>query len=761
MRICSIAFLLGILFVQQLSELPSLWWGVLVVPLGWLSLQRPHWSPALIFVAGIFWVTLRAGWILGDALPVEVEGRDLELEGYIADIAQKTDRGVRFEFDVTRASHDGRVVKIPRKVLLNSYDQGRDFSVGERWRFVARLKRPHGFQNPGGFDYEGFLFRKRIRATGYIRETPPRTLLSGHSLAYGVDRLRERLGDRIRELLSQNAFAGMIVALANGNRRGITNTQWNTLRRTGTNHLMAISGLHIGLVGGFVFLLVRWLWALPGTTVLRWPAPKAAAVAAMLVAVVYAALAGFSVPTQRAMIMLGVAMGAVLLQRRSAPTYLLAIALFLVLLHDPLAVMGAGFWLSFAAVTVIILFIHGRSGTRRTWRRLGYLQWGIALGLLPVMLVFFQQVSLVGPLANMVAVPVFALLVVPLTLAGAVSLTLFPNAIAELVFQLAVWPLEMLWIVLEYLAGFAHSLWVQHSPVAWALMCGMTGAAIMLAPAGWPARWLGVLWLLPTFVVRPPVPATGELWLTLLDVGQGLAVVVRTREHTLVYDTGARFSSRFDAGRAVVVPYLRSQGIERIDTLIISHGDNDHIGGAPSVVEALPVDRVLSSVPERLANARRCQRGQTWQWDGVDFAILNPPDAHSFEGNNACCVLMVGSHYGRILLPGDIEAKAETALLERERSQLAADVLVVPHHGSRTSSTEPFVEAVKPRLALFPVGYRNRFRHPHPRVKARYLQQGAWVYTSAAHGAIELRLGGDGIETSIYRKDNKRYWFDP
>ncbi|MFQ5546021.1 MAG: DNA internalization-related competence protein ComEC/Rec2 [Acidiferrobacterales bacterium] len=625
---------------------------------------------------------------------------------------------------------------------------------------TVRLKRPHGFQNPGGFDYEGYLFQQRIRATGYVRSHKPAELLPARSPLYMVGRLRQRLGNRVRHLLGDSPFTGIVVALANGDRRGITNAQWDTLRRTGTNHLIAISGLHIGLVAGFVFFLVRSLWALPGFPVLRWPAPKVAAVAGMVAAVIYAALAGFSIPTQRAMVMLAVAMGAVLLQRRVLPTRLLAVALFLVLVHDPVAVMGAGFWLSFAAVAVIVVFIHGRSGEHSDWRRLGYLQWAIAIGLLPLMLTFFQQVSLVGPAANLFAVPVFGLLIVPLTLFGAIVSGFLADSVAGAVLQLAAWTLEMVWTVLDYLAGFEHSLWVQPGPSGWALVCGLVGIALLLAPRGWPARWLGVVWLLPMLLVRPPAPAAGEVWLSLLDVGQGLSAVVRTREHTLVYDSGPRFSARFDAGRSVVVPYLYNRGVARIDTLIISHGDNDHIGGARSVREALPVNRVLSSVPDKLSNARLCALGQAWRWDDVDFVMLHPPDDNTFRGNNACCVLMIRGEYGNIVLPGDIEALAELALVEREGTRLAADVLVVPHHGSKTSSTTAFLEAVQPKVALFPVGYRNRFHHPHAGVKARYVKRGVELYGSPTHGAVEIQLGPEGIKKSSYRARNKRYWFN-
>ncbi|MFQ5995449.1 MAG: DNA internalization-related competence protein ComEC/Rec2 [Acidiferrobacterales bacterium] len=760
MRICSIAFLLGILLVQQLTQLPSLWWSLALIPIAWLSLQRPAWLPIFFLLAGVCWASLRAGWILEDELPAQFEGKDMRVEGYVAGIPQMMERGTRFRFDVKHASRKGVRVKIPGTILLTSYDDAHRFGVGEHWRFTVRLKRPHGFQNPGGFDYEGYLFRERVRATGYVRGKKSPELLGSGSGAYMIDRLRQRLGERVRYLLADNPASGLALALVNGDRRGITDNQWTTLRRTGTNHLVAISGLHVGLVAGLAFFVARFLWALPGWTVLRWPAPKVGAIAAMMFALMYSALAGFAVPTQRAMIMLTVVMGAVLFQRRLAPTQVLAIALFLVLVHDPLAVMGAGFWLSFAAVTVIILFVYRHSVEGNLWQRLGYVQWAIAVGLLPLMLMFFQQVSLIGPIANMVAVPIFGLLVVPFTLVAAVLSAVLPDALARFVLQLGLWPLEMVWAVLEYLARFEHSLWIQSRPSIWAFACGLIGAAILLAPRGWPARWLGVVWLSPLLFIRPCGPGPGEVWLSLLDVGQGLAAVVRTHTHTLVYDTGPRFSARFDAGRAVVVPFLRSQGLAQIDTLIISHGDNDHIGGARSVLESMLVRKLLTSVPEKLPNARACRLGESWDWDAVKFTILHPPADYPLYGNNASCVVRVASRYGNILLPGDIEAVAEQELIQQNEARIAADVLVVPHQGSKTSSTEPFLDAVRPEVALFPVGYRNRYRHPHMDVKARYTELGAKLYTSPEHGEIQVRLGANGIEVLSYRHRNRRYWFN-
>lgn len=744
--------------MQQLPALPSPWWGLLLIPLLGLSLRRPWWLIPLFFVAGVTWAGFRAGLILHDELPHALEGRNILVEGRVADIPRRAEFGQRFELAVTRAELDGRTVHVPARILLND----RDFSfrprAGERWRLLVRLNRPHGYQNPGGFDYEAYLFRHRLRAKGYVRrEIAPRRL-DGGSAWDGIDRLRQDLGERIRAQLRDNGYAGIVVALANGDNRGLDAEQWQVLRRTGTLHLIAISGLHISLIAGIVFFIARWLWALPGWTVLRLPAPMFGAVCALLAACVYAALAGFVIPTQRALVMLTVAMSGVLLRRRFPPSQLLAFALLAVLIYDPLSVMAAGFWLSFAAVAVILLAMQGERSDTSVLYKWGYLQWAIALGMLPLMLGMFQQVSLVAPVANMIAVPAFDLLVVPLTLAGVLLLGLLPDAAAGLLFKLAAGVLHLLWQALAFLADLPFSQWMQSAPPAWALVCGAVGAALLLAPRGWPARWAGAVWLLPLFLVRPPAPAAGEAWFTLLDVGQGLAAVVRTQRHTLVFDTGPRFGT-FDTGDAVVEPYLRAVGARRVDTLIISHGDNDHIGGAESVLHASPVGEVLSSVPERLPAARSCASGQAWSWDGVEFTMLNP-DAERFRrANDNSCVLQVRTRYGNILLPADIEARAERRLIEHWGGRLHSRLLVAPHHGSKTSSTPEFIDAVAPEYVLFPAGYRSRYHHPNAAVVRRYADRGVVMRASPAAGALEFRLRATGLEAAAYRQWHRRYWY--
>ncbi len=763
MRSAALAFLLGILLVQQLPELPSLWWGALLVPLVLLARWQRAAVPLAFFVAGLCWAALRADLVLQETLPMELEGQDLRVEGFIADIPRPGEHGLRFEFDVVQAKHHDRLVTIPRHIEVSTYGAAFEPKVGDKWALPVRLKRPHGFQNPGGFDYEAYLFQHRIRALGYVREMPLPELLSSDPGEDRLGRFRQYLTTRIAALLPDNAFAGMVTGFANGDESAVGDQQWRVLARTGTTHLIAISGMNISLVAGLVFFLVRWLWSLPGVTVLWWPAPRAGALAALLAGWFYAALAGFAIPTQRALVMLAVVMAGILWGRRRSPSYLLAVALLLVLVIDPLAVLAAGFWLSFAAVALILYVSHpgqARATWRERWRAWTGMQWAIAVGMLPLMLVLFQQTSLIGPFANLIAIPMVESLVIPLTLLGVTALVALPSIVATGLFQLAAWSLEKLWVVLEALATLDHTQWAQHTPQAWTVACAVIGVLVLLAPRGFPARWVGVLWVAPMLWLRPPGPAPGEVWFTLLDVGQGLAAVARTATHTLVYDSGPRWSSRFDAGRAVVAPFLRHSGVARIDTLIVSHAHNDHIGGAASLMEALPVERILSSVPERLAGAEHCRAGQHWEWDGVRFDILHPGVDTAWRENNASCVLRIVDSRGTILLPGDIAAAAERVLVAAGARDLKAEVLVAPHHGSGGSSTAVFIDAVSPRLVLYPVGYRNRHRHPNPAVVERYAWVGAEAHESPRDGAMTVRLGPDGPELSAYREQRPRYWLN-
>ena len=770
MRAAAPGFLAGTWMLQQQASLPPWQWTLLlpvIVLLCWRApmLRRPPARLALFAALGFLWAAAVAHVMSTGGLDPDLEGRDVLVEGRIASLPEVQPRRSRFLFEAERLWLDGRSLPSPGKLRLSWYRHAPPLRVGERWRLRVRLKRPNGFMNPGGFDYEGWLFSQGVRATGYVRgaqaDDENRRLLPASGQFVG--RLRQFLRDGINEALAGQPQAGLVTALAVGDRSAIDDAQWDTLIRTGTNHLMAISGLHVGLVAGLALFLARWLWGRSPRLALRWAAPKAGALAALLAAALYAALAGFAVPTQRALVMVAVVMTALILQRQTRPSSLLALALLVVLAIDPLAVLAPGFWLSFTAVAAILLGLSGRVGGARGWRGWGRVQWVVALGLLPLLILLFQRASLVAPLANLLAVPWVSLLTVPLTLLGSLLWLLIP-ALGEGLLALAAWSLSALWWLLEGLGDWRFAQWSTALPPAWAVGCATVGVLLLILPRGLPGRRLGVLWLLPLLVARPAPLPQGEAEFTLLDVGQGLAAVVRTREHTLVFDSGPRFASGFNTGEAVIAPFLRWQGVTGLDLLLVSHGDNDHIGGATALAAEFPPARVLSSVPRRLVTlgAEPCQGGSEWRWDGVRFELLHP--AADYAGgarrdNNRSCVLRVTAGTARVLIPGDIERPAEDHLLATRPEDLAAELLVVPHHGSRTSSGEAFIDAVAPRFALFPVGYRNRYGFPKADIVARYRQRGIRLLDSASHGAIRFRLGPHGARLEeTYRQSARRYW---
>jgi competence protein ComEC len=440
----------------------------------------------------------------------------------------------------------------------------------------------------------------------------------------------------------------------------------------------------------------------------------------------------------------------------------LCLAVIATLMIDPLAVLATGWWLSFWAVSMIFYNTSGRFGDNGLWYKLTRLHIMLAVGMLPLLLVCYQQASLVAPLANIIAVPWVSLLVVPTALVGTLLLFISTTA-GELVLNLATGLMDTLWPCLTWLAGLDFALLNQHQPLSWTLLPAIAGLSLLFAPRGFPGKWLGLVLLLPMLAAGPPAPALGDVWLTLLDVGQGLSTVVRTRGHTLVYDAGPSYSPGFDTGRTVVVPYLRSQGVVRIDKLVVSHGDNDHIGGVPSLLKAYPVADVEAGIPELLTmrKAWQCRRGEHWRWDGVDFSVLHPDKRRYRKGNNASCVIRIEARGGRrILLTGDIEAEPERRLLQSSRDRLPVDVLVVPHHGSLTSSSPAFVETVRPDYALFPTGYRNRFRFPREPVVDRYRKAGSVLLDTALQGAITVRLPSGGLppEAESFRCSHRHYW---
>ncbi|TPW17561.1 MAG: competence protein ComEC, partial [Halothiobacillaceae bacterium] len=508
------------------------------------------------------------------------------------------------------------------------------------------------------------------------------------------------------------------------------------------------------------FFLGRWCWSRSAYCCLRYPAPQVAALAAIAGAVIYSALAGFSIPTQRTVIMIVVVMLGVIMRHRGAIGETLALALLLVLLWDPFATLAPGFWLSFGAVALLIYGMSGRLNQNTLWWRWGRAQWLMAVGLAPLLLLFFQKSSVTAPLANLVAVPWVSLLVVPLVLVGTLLLPWVPF-IGEGLLRLADLLLQLIWYGLTLLADPAWSQWSPSALPGWSIVAAVMGVILLLAPRGLPLRYLGLLWLLPLWLLKPGAPQQGEVWFTLLDVGQGLSAVVRTQHHTLVYDTGPGLGREFNAGSTVLLPFLQYEGVRAVDRLIIGHGDADHIGGARALTEGIAVEEVLTSVPAQVdwMSSQFCDAGRTWQWDGVTFELLHPRQHDGLHHNNHSCVVRIEGEQGSILITGDIEKEAEHRLVREQAERLKSDILVVPHHGSATSSTESFIEAVRPQFALFPLGYRNRYGHPKARVVERYRQRGIVMLDTATAGAISFRLSKkEVLRPKSFRATSRYYW---
>jgi len=761
----TLAFVLGTATLQSLAELPP--GGLaLFLPIGclaWLVWRRGR--IALAACLGFVWAAWVAALQQAEPLPWDSVGKDLVVEGVVASLPEEGERSTRFVLRALERSEGEESVPFSHRIRLSWYADPPGLHPGARWRLKIRVKPPHGFANPGGFDYEKWLWQQGITATGYVRNSPANQKLSDDWWVEPVHRVRFSLRERILGAIGAGEEGGLALALAIGDRSLLSRKQWSSFTHTGTSHLVAISGLHIGIVAGIAWWLSRRVWAAIPRLAERIPSPHAAAIGAILAALGYAALAGFAIPTQRALIMLGVGFGSLLCRRSISLLRVMCYALLAVLVMDPLAVLAGGFWLSFGAVAAILFVSTGRIGFRSLWNKWGAAQVAVFVGLLPMLLLMFGQVSLIAPLANLLAVPWFSLVLVPAVLAGIAILLVMPSWGERLLDWLQT-PLEWTIHALDWMARTPFSIWFQAEPPFWVWPFAFFGVVLLLAPHGWPARWLGVVALLPLLTFRAPAPGPGELWLTVLDVGQGGAAVLRTAHHTLVFDAGPRYSRDFDAGAAVLVPYLRNAGIREIDVLVLSNADSDHAGGARSVLDQVPVLSLLSGEPEELdlPEAKHCVAGQRWSWDGIEIAVLHPYRPGEWKGNNASCVLRARSPEGRtVLLTGDIEADAERGLVQRSGGELASDILIVPHHGSGTSSTPDFVSAVAPRFAVVSAGYLNRWGFPKAEVRDRWASAGATLISTAESGAIDFRIAPNGSlpAPSFYRERDRHYWSTP
>ncbi|GIZ13390.1 DNA internalization-related competence protein ComEC/Rec2 [Pseudomonas sp. NCCP-436] len=737
MRAGMLALALGLLSLRFLPTLPPGWLLILSAVVG-LGLLLSRLYPVGFFLLGLAWACTSAQWALDDRLAPSLDGRTLWLEGQVSGLPAVKDGVVRFQL----VDAQSRRAALPQRIRL-SWRNGPELRSGEHWRLAVTLRQPNGLVNPQTFDYEAWLLAQRIGATGSVKAGQRLSEAGGFSA--WRDSLRQKL-------LEVEAFgrAGAITALILGDGSGLSREDWRLLQHTGTVHLMVISGQHITLLAGVLYALVAGLVRL-GCWPVRWPWLPSACFLALAGALLYGLLAGFEVPVQRACVMTALVLLWRLRFRHLGAWWPLLLALLVVLLGEPLAVLQPGFWLSFVAVAVLILVFAGRLGRWGSWRSLGRAQWTMAIGLLPAMLALGLPVSFSGPLANLIAVPVVGILVVPLALLGTVLLP-FPW-LGEAVLWLAGGLLVLLFMVLEGIALWLPA-WLPALVPVWAQLLAVLGCVLLLLPSGVPLRLPGLLLLLPALWGPSRAFPDGQAEVWLFDVGQGLSVLIRTREHALLYDAGPNFSD-FDTGERVVLTSLRALDVRRLDLLLLSHADNDHAGGAAAIVSGLPVAQVLSGEVARLAPGlpgQPCQ-SQQWRWDGVDFQLWRWQAASS--GNASSCVLRVTAGGESLLLTGDINSAAELAL-QRSGLPLRADWLLVPHHGSRSSSSPAFLNAVAPRAALLSRGRHNSFGHPHPQVRARYAERGVAWYDTAQQGALSLRLGAFGEARGL--REERRFW---
>lgn len=769
-------FLIGVVWITHFSHLPTvklayllILFSIILITFAFFKrLFFANWI--LFFVAcclGFAWSLIIAHHQLALQLPKILEGKTLIAKGRIITIPENFSNVVRFDFLIQKLETSVSLrYPIPVRIKGHFYKNLNvlnNFKKGDIWQFALRLRRPRAFWNPGSFDYQAELFQQNICATGYLLEKSPLHLIQRTNVYYFIDTLRQKITTNVKKSLQAYPLIGLINALTTGMRCEITDEQWRVMRGTGTNHLFAIAGLHLAFIAGIIYWIVRFTFCRISVVTLYIPAPKIAGALTLLFTIFYSALAGFAIPTQRALLMLSLFSLAIIKRRYLTSWHSFHLTLLIILIMEPFAVLSASFWLSFTAVILIFYAVSNRMKPLENWRAWCRIQLTLSLGLIPLSLLFFQQISWISFIANLIAIPSIGFLILPLSLLGSL-LSLVSAVLGKNILIFVEKLLELLWRLLSFFSEIPFTQYYAYLSNRWILASSIIGILLILAPRGTPTRCLGFIWLLPLFFGESQGPQYGDIWIHLLDVGQGLASVVRTQHHVLIYDTGPRLSPSFDAGKLVLLPFLQTIGVHKVNLMVISHGDNDHSGGATIILKQIQVDKILSSIPKkflpRIVNL--CEEQMRWQWDGINFEILYPPSNLDYLGNNSSCVLKISNQLQSILLVGDIEKTAENYLVHTKQKSLQSTVLIVPHHGSKTSSSIEFLNYVQPAYALFPTGFHNRFKFPHKIVLNRYQRLGSKIYNTATEGTITLKLNARSynIQAETYYERNHHFWQD-
>ena len=735
---------------------------------------------ALGFVCSAYYAQDR----LSNILALEHEGKDLVLEGRVNALPQSASSGAKFSFEVNQAFLGRkRIESFPQQVYLSWQPAWRnpqdvpEVIPGQRWELKVKIKRPYGSLNPHTFDFERWSFHQDFGASGSVRSGQ---LILEKDIAFtefalAMEYQRWKLRQKIQRLLPKDArYGGVIAALVMGDQNAIDQEDWRVFNATGIGHLISISGLHVTMLAGFGAMLATFIWR-RNTLPLSVPVGKVAAAVGFLTAFVYAWLAGFQIPAQRTMYMVGVVAFALWSGRNPRSFDIWWWALFFVLVIDPMATYTPGFWLSFGAVAAILyamqdsagllglptgreLEVHWRNRVIQALREACRVQAVVTIALLPLTLYWFYQVSIVSPLANAIAIPVVSYIVTPLAIAGA----LLPDFIGKYLLMPAHATMDYLAIMLAWMASWKWSIAWSSQPAWWAIALSTIGILIAIRPGSiqesWMSRIAGLV-LCATLFIQSSNSAhleKGEFRATVLDIGQGTAVLIETKTKRLLYDTGP-IQGKDNAGQRIILPYLRGRGINHIDRMVISHSDSDHIGGAATLLKEISFDSMMGSLPstnpllenlkERKIPAIPCRFGQQWSWDGVDFHIWHPHEHTNFEDrhprkpNEVSCVLEVRNQTTSFWLTGDVEKQGEAEITER-LTQKALNhlrnknlIFMAPHHGSKTSSSQELLTALSPDEAFAQNGYRNRYGHPHSSVTARYQSMNIPFYQTPNTGA--------------------------
>ena len=750
------AWILGFCWFLILPQLPNMSLLLLLLALSLIVFLKKTWiAPFVVFLLSSCYVNWNYAQHINNQLPSSYQSKNITVIGRIIGLPDRKQSRTKFRYKIDRLLSQGEKIQHDLQLIsgqtieLSCYRCNFDFKPDQSWQLTVRLKRPHGYASSGAFDFEKYLFRNQVIARGYVRTNEVNKLLTTNDNT--INSFRWHIKNQLNNSLDDSTPAkAMIAALMIGDKSIFTNQQRLTLQSTGISHLMAISGLHIALVFFAVSFLLKWM-LMPVALIFNWqPRQRIVLLPALTAALTYSALAGFAVSTQRAFIMLCVFVICRFFARDITLDRVLLLAASIILVLDPFSILDVGFWLS--CVAVLVIAIASKESEQLSLWRLQPLLW---LGMIPITVLFFGQISIISPLVNLLMVPLFCLILIPLVL---LSLVLLQIGFVDV----SLWLLEYLSLAFDFI--YRLLAWCRDIPNALffptsigLLQLSFITIVIYSFWRNWKLKWLFLLISLLVLGFTVLKPNSDVIQIAVLDVGQGLSIVIEADDYVMVYDTGPAYPSGFNAVDAVLLPYLRSKGINSIDHLIISHADNDHFGGYTALNNAMHIKQVITSRVDKIPGSINCVAGQEWQAGVLSFEILSPIEISDNQGNNSSCVLLVSNSAFRTLITGDIEKIAENRLMN-SGTPLAADFLIVPHHGSNTSSTSNFIDAISPKLAIASTGYLNRYRHPHINVINRFKQRGINLLTTAKSGSIVLQYNAKDWLVKQYRLNNRHFW---